>query len=125
MIGPRDPKPADVIRLCTELERRKLMRSWPADGAERALTLAEAEAEMRELLAVADDAGEAESEVMKPWARIGDLFGVINGTPPTSLHDCVVKLRFLADPDVGIIIGAREDDVPALRQVLAFLEAQL
>lgn len=78
---------------------------------------------MRELLAVAGDAGEDKAAVVRRWGRIGDLFGIINATAPASLHDCAVKLRFLADPEVGIVVGERDDDVTALRQVLAFVEA--
>jgi len=44
--------------------------------------------------------------------------------PPStaSLADCIVKLRTLADPDLGLAAGARDDDILSLRQVIAFLE---
>jgi hypothetical protein len=38
---------------------------------------------------------------------------------------CVAKLRYLTDEEVGMEAGDREDDVPSLRQVLAFIEAEM
>jgi hypothetical protein len=55
--------------------------------------------------------------------RLGDLMGEIAATPPASVADCVVKLRRLADPELGIDAGDRDDDVSSLRQVIGFLAA--
>jgi hypothetical protein len=56
------------------------------------------------------------------WDRIGELMAFIAAMPPKTLEGCAVKLRRLADEETGLECGDREDDVPCLRQVLAFVE---
>jgi hypothetical protein len=41
--------------------------------------------------------------------RLGELIAVVNTTPPRSLGDCLAKLELLADPDIGMEAGDRED----------------
>jgi hypothetical protein len=53
---------------------------------------------------------------------MSELMEAINTTPTRSLADCVVKLKLLADPNIGIEAGDRPDDVPSLRQVIDFIE---
>src|SRR4051812_30038816 len=49
----------------------------------------------------------------------------INNAKPASLLDCIIKLRVLADPIIGMEAGDRDDDVVSVRQVLAFLEGTI
>ena len=48
-------------------------------------------------------------------------------TAPASLVGALVKLRLVADPDIGIENGYRADggDFIAIRQVLALIERQV
>jgi hypothetical protein len=81
-----------------------------------------AEQELRRLLDEGRDIDEADPALTERWGRIGQLFEIINATEPTTLAGCAAKLRFLADPEIGMAVGDREDDVPSMRQVLAFIE---
>lgn len=82
-----------------------------------------AEREMRRLLDEGRDLNEADDQLTQRWDRIGACIKTIGRTNPGTLAGCAVKLRFLCDPEIGIEAGDREDDVPSLRQVLAFIEA--
>jgi hypothetical protein len=48
---------------------------------------------------------------------------IIMETPPASLPGAAVKLRLLADPEIGLEIGHGEEDAQVIRQVLALIEA--
>jgi hypothetical protein len=50
------------------------------------------------------------------------VYSLINATAPATLAGVLVKLRFLADPDIGMEAGDRDDDYSSLRQILSFLE---
>jgi hypothetical protein len=52
----------------------------------------------------------------------GKVMVFVNNAEPAPLLGCIIKLRVLADPDVGMEAGDRPDDVDSVRQVLAFLE---
>jgi len=80
------------------------------------------EREIRRLLDEGRDIEEADAPLARRWKRIGEYMEVMNSTKPTTLAGCVAKLRFLADEEIGMEGGGRGDDVPSLRQVLAFLE---
>ena len=56
--------------------------------------------------------------------RLGEITELINNTPATTMAGAAVKLRLLADPEVGMEAGERDDDYVSLRQVLACCEAQ-
>lgn len=94
-----------------------------------ALARAEGDAELIE-------AGQRWDEVKRRWeglhsdeeadalsAEQGELMVFINNAPPTTLQGCAIKLRVLADPEVGMEVGQRDDDVVSVRAVLAFIEA--
>ncbi|HZK89969.1 MAG TPA: hypothetical protein VFC56_07485 [Stellaceae bacterium] len=80
------------------------------------------EREIRRLLDEGRDIEEADAPLALRWKRIGECMEVMNSTKPTTLAGCAAKLRFLTDEEIGMEVGDREDDVPSLRQVLAFLE---
>lgn len=80
---------------------------------------------MQRLLDEDRDIDEDDAALERRWGRIGDLMAVLNTTPPKTLSGCVAKLRFLTDDEVGMSAGEREDDVPSLRMVLAFIEDRL
>jgi hypothetical protein len=44
--------------------------------------------------------------------------------PAATLAGAAVKLRRLLHPDLGIAIGAGENDVPSLHQILAVIERE-
>jgi hypothetical protein len=83
-----------------------------------------AEREMRHLLDEGRNLNEPDPELTQRWDRIGERMTLINNTAPTTFAGCAVKLRFLTDDEVGIGAGDRDDDVPSLRQVLTFVEAE-
>jgi hypothetical protein len=79
-------------------------------------------AEIRFLLDDASEEDEDDAALARRWERIGKDMEVLNARAPATLAGCVAKLRFLCDPEIGMEAGDREDDVPSLRQILAFLE---
>jgi len=84
-----------------------------------------AERKMRRLLAEGERLAEPEAAVAKRFEEIGRCFEIINTTPPTTLAGVAVKLRLLADPDIGMECGEREDDFCSLRQALEFVERSI
>jgi hypothetical protein len=80
------------------------------------------EAEAQTLLARCEGSALSEDQKETAFARVYALWAMINATPPSSVGDCVTKLRRLVDPDHGMEEGKLEGDGVALRQVLAFLE---
>ena len=78
----------------------------------------------RTLIARCDDQVnlDADEPDVLSW-RAGELRSLINTTPPSSVADCVTKLRLLTHPDLGIGAGDRLDDIISICQVIAFLEA--
>jgi hypothetical protein len=67
-----------------------------------------------------DDPSDDEGERLS--AEQSRLMEFINNAQPASLLGCIIKLRVLADPIIGMEVGDRDDDVVSVRQVLAFLE---
>jgi hypothetical protein len=80
---------------------------------------------MRRLVDEGCDLEEDDAAIARRWKRIGECATFLNATMPKTLAGCVAKLRHLTDPEIGMEAGDREDDVPSLRQVLAFIEAEL
>jgi hypothetical protein len=74
-------------------------------------------AELSGIVARLEESGNDDEE-----ERLGELIEAINTRAPQSLGDCLVKLKLLADPDIGMEAGDREDDLLSLRQVVAFLD---
>jgi hypothetical protein len=70
------------------------------------------------------DFDEADAALAERWTRIGECIGIINSSAPTTLAGYAAKLRFATDAEVGIDAGDRPDQVPSLRQVLAFIEEE-
>jgi hypothetical protein len=93
-----------------------------ADGAlfatEREITTLRARAAA---LAAAGDRGDHPEISDRVW----QLEEEIATTAPTSLAGAAVKLRRLADPDVGIEAGPTADDPGSIRQVLEVVESLL
>jgi hypothetical protein len=87
--------------------------------------LLEAAAEMQRFLDESRDLEEDDEASTRRWKRIGECMTFLNATMPKTFAGCMAKLRFLANEEVGMEAGDREDDVPSLRQVLAFIEAEL
>jgi hypothetical protein len=77
-------------------------------------------AELYGIVARLEESGDDDEE-----PRLGELTAAINTRAPQSLGDCLVKLKLLADPGIGIEAGDRKDDMISLRQVVAFLEGVL
>ena len=64
-----------------------------------------------------------EERLGKPISdRIWVLYDQITLSPPVSLVSVAVKLRLLADPDLGLENNEGENDVASLRQALALVE---
>jgi hypothetical protein len=78
-------------------------------------------AELSEIVARLEESDDDDEEP----PRLGELIAAINTRAPQSLGDCLVKLKLLADPGLGIEAGDREDDMISLRQVVAFLDGVL
>ena len=78
--------------------------------------------EFSSLRGIFDDPTYTEADRGAAAWRIDELVGAINTEPPTSTGDCVVKLRLLADRELGMAAGDRDDDYTSLRQVIAFLD---
>jgi hypothetical protein len=74
------------------------------------------------LTGIFDDDARSEADRADAAWRIDELVGAINTEPPTSTGDCVVKLRLLADCELGMAAGDRDDDFTSLWQVIEFLE---
>ena len=55
--------------------------------------------------------------------QAGALDDCIFAAVPASLADCAVKLRRALDHEVGMVAGTNDRDVPALVQVLDYIEA--
>jgi hypothetical protein len=83
-------------------------------------------AELRQQIAAAADkvASIAEEKALvKPLDdKMWGLYGAILSSPPVSIASAIIKLRLLADPNIGIENGGQPEDAEAVRQVLAFLE---
>ena len=83
-------------------------------------------AELRQQIAAAADkvASIAEEKALvKPLDdKMWGLYDAILSSPPVSIASAIIKLRLLADPDIGIENGGQPQDAEAVRQVLAFLE---
>jgi hypothetical protein len=64
-----------------------------------------------------------EARLDKPISdRIWALYDQITLSPPVSLVSAAVKLRLLADPDLGLENNEGENDVASLRQALGLVE---
>ncbi|MGA8399004.1 MAG: hypothetical protein WB697_03905 [Stellaceae bacterium] len=88
-------------------------------------SLAAAEKEIADLWAKAEVSSGAD-EVQEPLTtRIFALETWIAITAPTTLAEAAIKLRRLADPHTGIEIGDADEDPTSVRQILAFVEAEL
>ena len=86
------------------------------------MSLCALDQEFRSLRGIFDDPTRSEADRAAAAWRIDELVGAINTEPPTSTDDCVVKLRLLADCELGMAAGDRDDDYTSLRQVIAFLD---
>jgi hypothetical protein len=78
--------------------------------------------EFSSLRGILDDPACTEADLSAAAWRIDELVGTINVTPPESLADCAAKLRLLADRELGMAAGDRDDDFTSLHQVIAFLD---
>lgn len=87
--------------------------------------LFDAEAEMQRLSDEACDIEEDDAASTRRWDRIGECMTYLNTTMPKTLAGCAAKMRFLANTEVGMEAGDRDDDYVSLRQVLAFIESEL
>ncbi|MGA8549020.1 MAG: hypothetical protein WB678_02165 [Stellaceae bacterium] len=58
------------------------------------------------------------------WNQIWELEKKIAATPPTTLIGAAVKLRWLADPNLGIEAGPTDEDPDSIRQVLDLIERE-
>jgi hypothetical protein len=85
-------------------------------------------AELRQQIAAAADkvASIAEEKAfVKPLDdKMWEFYDAIMSSPPVSIASAIIKLRLLADPNIGIENGGQPEDAEAVRQVLAFLETQ-
>ena len=82
-----------------------------------------AEREYRELLAECDRLAELDTTNDALDRRLSEVEALIADTTPRTLADVAVKLRLLLDQiRRGWDVSDRDDDVPALRQVLALVE---
>jgi hypothetical protein len=64
-----------------------------------------------------------EERLRKPLSdRLWALYDQITLSPPVSLTSVAVKLRLLADPDLGLENNEGENDIASLRQVLGLVE---
>jgi hypothetical protein len=88
----------------------------PADQA-----LLAAEQEIAALRQKARDLSEAGDDADHPeiWNRVFALEGYIAETAPDSLIGAAVKLRRLADPEIGLEAGPALDDAGSVQQILA------
>ena len=88
-------------------------------------SLAAAEKEMADLRAHSKAVSEAD-DVQEPiWKRIFALESWTASMPPSSLAEAAIKLRRLADPEIGLDAGESEEDALSVRQVLAFIDVLL
>jgi hypothetical protein len=106
---------------------RALISTSRSPGDDDDSTLFSAEREMTALRAQSDvlfAAGDREdhSEI---WDRIFHLEEVIARTPAATLAGAVIKLRRLADPEMGIEIGDNASDALSVRQALAVVEREI
>jgi hypothetical protein len=84
--------------------------------------LVAAETEITRLYAGMADC-QTDREANEITSRAWRLDDVIADAIPVSLADCAVKLRRVLDREVGMVAGANDRDVPALAQVLDFIES--
>ena len=64
-----------------------------------------------------------EEEALEPLRdRANDLEEFVRVEPSETLTGAAVKLRRLLDPEIGMVAGERKSDMPALRDILAFME---
>jgi hypothetical protein len=90
--------------------------------ADKALLAAEQEiADLRRKEAALQAAGDHEELSNKAFA----LDAYIAKLAPDSLIGAAVKLRRLADPEVGLEAGDNDDDVGSVRQILAIVERSI
>jgi hypothetical protein len=85
--------------------------------------LIRAEQNMRQLLDEVRDMDDGEPAYRQQWDTILKCQNLIGSTEPTTLAGCAAKLRFLTHHEVGLEAGSSEDQMPSLRQVLAFIES--
>ena len=86
------------------------------------MSLSALDQEFSSLRGMFDDPTCTEGDSAAAAWRIDELVGAITTIRPSSLADCVAKLRLLADSDYGMAAGDRDDDYTSLRQVIAFLD---
>jgi len=84
--------------------------------------LVAAETEITRLYAGWDDC-QTDKETDEITSRAWLLDDFIATAAPASLADCAVKLRRVLDREVGMVAGANDRDVPALAQVLDYIES--
>jgi hypothetical protein len=85
--------------------------------------LVRAELELRQLRAQAALATGQTADALSD--RIWLIADKISLTPPGTLIGAAVKLRLLADEDIGLLAGDSEADRVSLRQVRDFIEREI
>jgi hypothetical protein len=94
-------------------------------STDRALLAAEQEiASLRQKshdLRAAGDGGDHD----EIWDRVSALEAYIAKTAPDTLIGAAVKLRRLADPDIGLEAGDNANDPESVRQILATVERSI
>src|ERR1700719_1701497 len=87
-------------------------------AAERGIAELRSERDALDIKTLAD-----EERLDKPLSdRMWSLYDQITLSPPVSLVSAMVKLRLLADPDLGLENNEGINDVASLRQALALVE---
>jgi hypothetical protein len=107
--------------------RKSFLVDATAPSIAESLAAAEKEfADLRSRGAQLSSVGE-EGDHPEIWDRVFALETWIATTAPATLADAAIKLRRLADPVIGVDAGESADgsDGVSVRQVLAFIEAQL